>query len=381
MAINFDNSLFDYLKLGASADTVGKLVFPARVVDIILDDAHEEWSDFGEIEALGAIKFRVIGEETDESDPKLLDIAYPINSNFKNYPLLNEIVLIQSAPGIDRDESNVDARRYYYTTIVNIWNSPHQNAFPDTFQNEGEPDLGYNFEDKANVAPLQPAQGDVIVEGRQGQTIRFTGTDFEKKFVEVNDQKPITIISNGKAEADPATPVVENIDDDPASIYLVEDHTVKLTQANEKRDAWDGEPDKADAYQGSQVLINAGRLFFNAKEESILLSGTEAIGGNAKTVSWDGEDYVAVDATKVYLGTEAFSEREPVLLGATTQAWMKDLLSELERLGKALAAVAPAGSSAAGLTQIKSHGASMAAPLGQIKKSIDDLDSLKVFTE
>ena len=60
---------------------------------------------------------------------------------------------------------------------------------------------------------------------------------------------------------------------------------------------------------------------------------------------------------------------------------MKDLLSELERLGKALAAVVPAGSSAGGLAQIKSHGASMSAPLGQIKKAIDDLDSLKVFTE
>ena len=355
--------------------------FPARVVDIVLDDSHDDWSKFGEVESLGAIRFRVIGEQQDESDPTLLDIAFPINTNFKNYPLLNEIVLITEAPAIDRDDSNVLHSRYFYTTIVNLWNSPHANPFPDTFQNEGDPDLGYNFEDKANVAPLQPSQGDVIIEGRQGQTIRLTGTDFEKKFVETNDQKPITIISNGKAEADPATPVVENIDDDPASIYLVEDHTVKLTQANEKRDAWDSEPDKADAYQGAQVLINSGRLFINAKEESILFSATEAVSGNAKTVSFDGEDYVAVDATKVYLGTEAFGEREPVLLGATTQAWMKDLLSELERLGKALAAVVPAGSSAGGLAQIKSHGASMASPLGQIKKAIDDLDSLKVFTE
>jgi hypothetical protein len=260
-----------------------------------------------------------------------------------------------------------------------MWNNPHVNAFPDTQQ--GLEDLGYNFEDKANVAPLQPFQGDVIIEGRQGQTVRFTGVDHEQMFVENNDQKPITIISNGKSGASPDSTIVENIDDDPASIYMVEDHTVSLTQANEKRDAWDGEPDKADAYQGAQILINSGRLYFNAKEESILLSGTEAVAGNANTISWDGQEYVALDATKVYLGTEAFGEREPVLLGATTQAWMKDLLSELERLGKALAGVAPAGSSAGGLTQIKAHGASMAAPLGQIKKAIDDLDSLKVFTE
>lgn len=376
-----NGGLAAYVFRRITADQSEQEVIAARVVDIILDDSHEDWSKFGEIEALGAIRFRVIGHQQDESDPTTLDIAYPINSNFKNYPLLNEIVLVTNAPAIDHDDSSISHTRYYYSTIVNLWNSPHHNAFPDKYLNPGDPDLGYNFEDKANVAPLQPSQGDVIVEGRQGQTIRFTGTDFEKKFVETNDQKPITIISNGKAEADPATPVVENIDDDPASIYLVEDHTVKLTQANEKRDAWDSEPDKADAYAGSQILINSGRLFFNAKEESILLSGTEAIGGNAKTISWDGEDYVALDATKVYLGTEAFGEREPVLLGATTQAWMKDLLSELERLGKALAAVVPAGSSAGGLAQIKSHGASMASPLGQIKKAIDDLDSLKVFTE
>mgnify|MGYP005623516111 CR=1 FL=1 len=377
--LSFDNIIGNKTRVSNS----GKGIFAGRVVDIILNDQHPEVSDgtYEASEALGAIKFRVIGNETDESDATLLDIAYPINSNFKNYPLLNEIVLIFNAPSLDRGEDQTMNTRFYYQTIVNLWNTPHHNAWPDEKQNPGDPDLGYNFEDKANVAPLQPAQGDVIIEGRQGQSIRFTGTDFEKKFVETNDQKPITIISNGKIGATPDTPVVENIDDDPASIYLVEDHTVKLTQANEKRDAWESEPDKADAYQGAQVLINSGRLFFNAKDESILLSATEAIGGNAKTISFDGEDYVALDATKVYLGTEAFGEREPVLLGATTQDWMRQLLSELERLGKALAAVAPAGSSAAGLTQIKSHGASMGAPLAQIKKAIDDLDSIKVFTE
>lgn len=375
----FNKGFNDFLTNKNQSGEATQQYIPVRVVDIILSDAHPEWEKYGGMEALGAIKYRIIGDYADESDPKALDIAYPLNSNFKNYPLRNEIVLCFSAPSIDRDESNVLNSKVYYSTIVNLWNNPHVNPFPDTFQNLE--DLGENFEDKANVAPLQPFEGDLMIEGRQGQTIRFTGIKDDKMFVEDNEQKPITIISNGKSGASPDTPIVENIDDDPASIYLVEDHTVKLTQANEKRDAWDSEPDKADAYQGSQVLINSGRLFFNAKEESILLSATEAIGGNAKTVSWDGEDYVALDATKVYLGTEAFGEREPVLLGATTQAWMKELLTELERLGKALAAVVPAGSSAAGLTQIKSHGASMAAPLGQIKKAIDDLDSLKVFTE
>lgn len=354
---------------------------PARVVDIILDDTHPEWTDQGEMEALGAIKFRLIGEDQSEEDPLELDTAFPLSTNFKIYPLLNEIVMLYTLPDLLRDGGDERATKIYYTTPLAMWNNPEANPFPDTSQNPGAAELGYEFEEKSTVAPLQPFHGDITIEGRQGQTIRFTGVDHSLVEVPNDDQKPITIISNGKEGATPDAPIVEVIDDDPASIYLVADHTVPLTQAHEKRDAWDGEPDMADTYKGSQVLINSGRLYFNAKEESILFSATDAIGGNAKRVSFDGDDYVAVDATKVYLGTEAFGEREPVLLGATTQDWMRQLLDELKRLGTALAGVVPAGSSAGGLAQIKSHGASMSSPLSSIKKAIDDLDSEKVFTE
>ena len=78
------------------------------------------------------------------------------------------------------------------------------------------------------------------------------------------------------------------------------DHKFDLTQANDKRDAWDSEPDKANTYKGNQILLNGGRLFFNAKEEGIFLSAVEGIGLNGKVVGIDGEDYVALDATKVY---------------------------------------------------------------------------------
>ena len=76
------------------------------------------------------------------------------------------------------------------------------------------------------------------------------------------------------------------------------DHKFELTQANTKRDAWESEPDEASTYKGNQVLINGGRLFFNAKEEGIFLSAVEGIGLNGKVVGIDGEDYVGLDAKK-----------------------------------------------------------------------------------
>jgi len=232
------DSLFSS-KVKAKDSTSG--LVPVRVVDIILDDTHPEWDKYGKMEALGAIKYRVIGEYQDESDATLLDVAFPLNFNFKSYPLLNEIVLLTAAPAIDRDEANVNNSRSYYTTIVNLWNNPHNNAFPDTKQ--GLEELGYNYEDKANVGPLQPFQGDLTVEGRQGQTLRFTGVDHDQMFVKNDNQKAITIISNGKVGASADSTVVENINDDPASIYMVEDHKIELSQANSKRKAWNSGPE------------------------------------------------------------------------------------------------------------------------------------------
>ena len=71
-----------FAKKGSKGGSSNGLV-PVRVVDIILDDTHPEWDKYGKMEALGAIKYRVIGEYQDESDPTLLDVAFPLHFNFK----------------------------------------------------------------------------------------------------------------------------------------------------------------------------------------------------------------------------------------------------------------------------------------------------------
>ena len=59
----FNGGLESYVNKRPSSVNSVKESYPARVVDIILDDAHEDWSNFGEIESLGAIRFRVIGQQ------------------------------------------------------------------------------------------------------------------------------------------------------------------------------------------------------------------------------------------------------------------------------------------------------------------------------
>ena len=120
-------------------------------------------------------------------------------------------------------------------------------------------------------------------------------------------------------------------------------------------------------------------MFFNSKEEGIYLSATEDIGLNAARVGVDGEEYVALDATKVYLGTEAFGEREPVLLGQTSIDWLDDYLSQFEILIKTMASMPSAPPAAVAV--MKSTANSIKPVIPQLRNLLKPLLSKKVFTE
>jgi hypothetical protein len=103
------------------------------------------------------------------------------------------------------------------------------------------------------------------------------------------------------------------------------------------------------------------------------------VGINAKRVGIDGEEYVALDATKVYLGTEAFGEREPVLLGQTSIDWLDDFLSQFEILVSAMSSM-PSMPPAA-IAVMKSTATSIKPVVPQLRNLLKPLLSKKVFTE
>ena len=85
-------------------------------------------------------------------------------------------------------------------SVISLWNHPHHNAFPtnpdilpssqqkDYIETEAgsvrrvtdqstEIRLGKTFEEKTNIHPLLPFEGDKIIEGRWGNSIRFGSTN------------------------------------------------------------------------------------------------------------------------------------------------------------------------------------------------------------
>jgi hypothetical protein len=372
-----------------SINTDSRSFVPVRVKKVILDNTDPEYVKYGSSEAVGVIKYSKLSDDTDDSGKEVeaLKEAYPLTSSFRTLPLVNEIVLLLKAPA-PSIRSSANNSRTYYTTIVSMWNHPNHSGYPvgDTLE------LGEDIEEGVDINPLQPFPGDIILDGRQGQSIRMGGYKAQSNtFTDDSNQgKPLTLISNGQKLIDNSfTPIVEDINEDASSIYLLSDHSSKLVQANFKRVTYDKKPATAQDYKGSQVIINGGRLFFNAKNESALISAAESVGLNANTLNFDAHKYICLDGEAIFLGVGArvagSKVKQPVVLGHRMETYLSDILDVLIEIttgmskaktikGDPLPGLIDVGSSA--LKQIKDNLKSQLNPGG-----ISNLKSKKVFTE
>lgn len=239
-------------------------IISARVIDIILDNQHLEFDSLNGWNSIGVIKFRPVSVPFSENNPSLLNYAKPFFPNIKHYPLKNEIVFILSLPSSDSQNNNLSS--FYYIHDINIWNHPHHNALPDASNLDNIPanqkvdyqqsiigntrkvrdgsteiSLGNTFEERSNIHPLLPFEGDFILEGRFGNSIRFGSTvkysniSNEWSKGESKDGDPITIIRNGQPDYATNTgwvPILEEINGDKSSMYITSTQQIPIKVAS-----------------------------------------------------------------------------------------------------------------------------------------------------
>lgn len=217
--------------------------------------------------SLGTIVYQYLdGTQNRTSNSAGNPPAKPLNFSFRQYPLPGEMVVIVDGPSTQMNNDQ-QAPQPYYTMPINLWNSSHHNAFPDlgdysNFVNatrrgyeqsqlENQPNnvsvsssvnypLGPNFPELDYIKSLRAFPGDIILEGRWGNSIRFGSTSAEAKDQNTWSRSgtpgnPITIIRNGqdKRQKDVAWfPTVENINRDPSSIYLTEGQEIVIDDIN-----------------------------------------------------------------------------------------------------------------------------------------------------
>lgn len=230
-------------------------------------------------------------------------VAYPLNPYIKSIPLIGEQVYLITATGPESGPLS-GGYQYYYISPTFLQRGLNNNPLPGAVKNtitslnvttnysspnpqrtnttNRRKDFGKGFVEIKGLSQLQPYIGDVIFEGRFGQSIRFgytpKGPETRNKPTWTSTQpgSPITIIRNGAAENkgyDKFT--VEDINEDSSCIWLTDGQRVKLKLANTVGII---RPDKlVGNYNSSQVIINSNRLVFNSKSDSVIISAKEDI--------------------------------------------------------------------------------------------------------
>ena len=377
---------------GGNGQTSRSSAIFGRVVDIILDEKHPEYKNKGGGLSINGVFYKTLGANHKEVNPNKLPFALQSSAHIKIIPIIGEIVEIKQMPNLSTTSSEKPSQKYY-TGIVNTWNNANSGAYPDLTNN---PDLDITssgtFKELSKVNPIRSTPGDVQIEGRQGQSIRFTGGKGSSNpwIDDENIGSPVTIISNGQSDTEEGFSTLgESIDEDNCSIYLVSNHQIPLTPASEKRESCDEEPEKSDQFKGSQILLNAGRIYLNAKESDIQLSSTKSIGLNTEgSINIDGSTYLCLDAPILYLGSKArtspSSNREAVLLGNQTEGFLQNILILLEGMAKDMASAKTIKGHP--IPRLNKRGMQAQPVIRQLKNLINpngpsQLKSKKVFTE
>ena len=256
-------------------------IFAARVVDVNLEPSDNALSLFQISNgwgSIGAIRFESLNKNSNTNNQitTQASIAYPMDINFKKIPTLGEIVFILQGPSYKQiTTGNSNATQFYYLSAISIWNKNHLNMLPpssetskdtntvdNTSVSEGvpnnpetqvkEPIPGKTFKEEANIRNLYPVEGDVILEGRWGNSLRFSSTathTSESKAtqspwsVEGKDGSPITILRNGQSKADQSAfnnwfPIYEDIQGDASSIYLTDGQVIPILLGSNNFDSF-----------------------------------------------------------------------------------------------------------------------------------------------
>ena len=252
----------------------------ARVQEIITDKELQEkfYNLYGKENSIGSILFTYLDEPTPiDFDPSNCKVAKPLNYNISHYPVAGELVHILIEPNAKYNQNG--SKDYYYQAPLSIYQLPNSDAYPNSLDENDEFYKGQYFPELNNIKPLLPYEGDIMIEGRFGQSIRFGSTIDNTKVTkpnrwsnEGNIGNPITIIRNGQyndPNVENGERILENIDEDNSSIYLCSSQQLSNFQPASLHDESYGQ-DIFKEIQKEEPIISDSEMTSDIEEDTEL---------------------------------------------------------------------------------------------------------------
>tara|TARA_Y100000034_G_C6901199_1_gene416865 strand:- start:2444 stop:3766 length:1323 start_codon:yes stop_codon:yes gene_type:complete len=361
----------------------------ARVLDIILSPSHPLFKSHGYWSSIGSIVYSVIDPDKSSisaqspefsSEENVPRMAKPYCLNNITYPTVNEIVLIFRLR-LPNPINPLNPYGYFYTSPFNLWNQSNSNFMPSSLKTPDETSTNSSLIDSYQETPiglpipppedqpypppfpknstnslsqdtfsekpskpLLPFAGDVIIQGRYENSIRFSSTskpkysDSSNNWSESGDNgSPIILLKNGQnslLSPSLAIPITEDINKDFSSIYATSTQKIPIEVKNENYTSYSSPvyiPELPSQYTNPQVIINSDRLVFNAKKDSILLSAEKSVflGANS-SLNFNAGINVVIECSDIKLGDK--SAVEPLILGDTFLKNLNVVLTKLDHL-------------------------------------------------
>tara|TARA_R110002051_G_scaffold248060_1_gene307567 strand:- start:138 stop:1160 length:1023 start_codon:yes stop_codon:yes gene_type:complete len=262
--------------------------------------------------------------------------AVPYDVNNIRIPLVGEKVLLHELPS-DQTTTFLKYKRYAYSLIINVHDNVNTNVLPFEAVNKAggaggagqtagisgeglaDPDIQQiSFEEK-EVIQAQPYEGDMLVQDRFGSLSRFSSTvdggiyDQPKQPWSGTPGEPIIVLTSGLNTNKGNLYVIEDPEEDKSTIFIASNQKLDIKSSQPKFGPAASAIDTSDLFEGAQVAINSDRLLFNAKADSILLSG--AITVAISTPAWAVDmnefftlfDDLLITLQKVFSGASFFN--------------------------------------------------------------------------
>jgi hypothetical protein len=333
-----------------------------KVYAVILNDKsvpQKVWEANGEWNGVGTILYDEYNEDneiplTDLNNNLIsnLPTALPLFPNTKYFPLPGEIVLLMDLPSAPSPITDKTEETYYLSPI-NAWNSPQFNGL---FLEEDKNLLYNSFIQNPDFRGLQTFEGDYILEGRFGSSLRFGSTnksgneDLSPWSTNPSEltSNPITILSNEHNNKLPNSDLyVENINKDGSSIYLTSNQSIPLSIGNITLSNITA-PISVQDYINPQVIINADRTVISSKSDEVLVFGKTGVElySQGPIYLQSNKTGITLQNDSIFLGPSNSSQvTQPLLLGNDTKTFISDLVTALSTFSSALttAAASPEG--------------------------------------